>query len=328
MDGKPFDLNDHHHPLLPCSYAGLVAKELSYALHSVPYFTFHLLDEGSSCRGRGCSFAYYHQWSDAIQPLQLSEVAPDLLDRRLALGDVRLDKELFPEPLPVYQLPWLERAPRQVWDPPPGCESYQAATAIDLLDGEAQVQLQQWWAAAVKDAQCLERLGAACDRSDKPGAIGIGQDQFHTCARGYVWDCRTRPCQLLDYHAPVETKWDLPYLRELLKDYPDQRLAHLSGDGNVPSDYVSRGLWRLFSTVCSVLRVKPVCGTLNEKERTFVTEVIKQAAARKGVILEQSQLDAAFDRATAATADTCRCLQTKKVNHSRTQRSQPSSTAR
>ena len=64
-----------------------------------------------------------------------------------------------------------------------------------------------------------------CDRRDKPGTIAIGQDQFHPCARGYVWDCRAKPCRLLDHDGPISTDFDLEYLRDKLEGYPDQRLA-------------------------------------------------------------------------------------------------------
>ena len=95
----------------------------------------------------------------------------------------------------------------------------------DLVDSDARADIGRWWAKLQKDLECIERLGSACDRSDKPGTLAIGQDQFHRCARGYFWDCRTSPCSLLDYTAPFSTDFDLDYLLQKFADYPDQRLA-------------------------------------------------------------------------------------------------------
>ena len=165
------------------------------------------------------------EWADAIKPLRLGEIAEDLLDRTLAVDDGRLSGELFAEPLPVYETPWLPRAPPQEWNPTPECENYVAHTALDLVDWGAKMELRQWFVAARKDADCLERLGEACDRRHKPPTIAIGQEQFHPCSRGYVWDCRERPCRLLDYEADVSTDLNMDYLRTKLQGYPDQRLA-------------------------------------------------------------------------------------------------------
>ena len=70
---------------------------------------------------------------------------------------------------------------------------------MDMLDESAKEQLRDWFEAAKRDALCLERWGDECDRRDRPRTIAIGQDQFHPCARGYVFDCRAEPCRLLDY---------------------------------------------------------------------------------------------------------------------------------
>ena len=75
------------------------------------------------------------------------------------------------------------------------------------------------------DLQCLEEKGEACDRRHKPHPLAIGQQQFHPCARGVIFDCRDTPCKPLDVNGEISTDWDLEYLRRRFDGYPDQRLA-------------------------------------------------------------------------------------------------------
>ena len=173
----------------------------------------------------GGDSTHYELFADAAQPMCIAELSPQLLDQEIAIRDDSLSKELFSPPLPVYETPWLDRAPSQRWEERPGCEGFVAWSALDLVDEEARGELGAWFEAAKADALCLEELGADCDRRDKPPAIAIGQDQVHECARGYVFDCREAPCKLLDYEEQLSTDWNLEYLRSKLEGYPDQRLA-------------------------------------------------------------------------------------------------------
>lgn len=185
----------------------------------------------SACRNQGDCKPYWDGWADATKPLKIAELAPEMLDQAIGVTAAALGGELFSEPLPVYETPWLERAPPQLWEERPGCEGYVARVALDLVDGEGNRALRAWFRAVQKDAQCLEEKGPACDRKDKPQAIAIGQDQVHYCARGYVWDCRQEPCRLLDHNAKADTDWNMEYLRPKLKNYPDQRLASNALEG-------------------------------------------------------------------------------------------------
>ena len=169
--------------------------------------------------------SYFNLWADAVTPVALAELAPDLLDQPLGIDDPRMRLQLFPRPMPVYETPWLELAPPQQWEPRAGCEDYRPTNALALLDADAKKAVLRWFKAARKDALCLEEFGAECDRKDKPSTIAIGQDELHHCARGYVFDCRQSPCELLDYTAPISTQWNLEYLRRRFRGYPDQRLA-------------------------------------------------------------------------------------------------------
>ncbi|KAL3920328.1 MAG: hypothetical protein SGPRY_005291 [Prymnesium sp.] len=126
--------------------------------------------------------------------------------------------------LPIYELPWLKRMPRQEYTTR-GCENFRPESALDLLDLAAQREVKEWIAKAKLDLACLEEHGPACDRKDKPPLTVIGQEQFVRCALGYVWDCRQEGrCTLLDHQAPIDTQFNLPRLTRLFEGYPDQRL--------------------------------------------------------------------------------------------------------
>ena len=182
-------------------------------------------------RQPGAHASYYRGWADAAKPLMLAEVSEGALDQVLAIADDKLKRELFSPPLPVYETPWLERAPPQVWAPLPGCEDFVAQTAADLIHEDAKAELRAWVEDARRDAACLEEWGADCDRKHKPPNIAIGQAQTHRCARDYVWDCRESPCRLLDYTTPISTDWNLNVLKRRFQGYPDQRLASNAVEG-------------------------------------------------------------------------------------------------
>ena len=83
-----------------------------------------------------------------------------MLDQAIGVMSEALGDHLFSEPLPVYETPWLSRAPDQRWEARPGCQDYVAHTALDLVDEEAKRDLRTWFRAAQKDALCLEEKGA------------------------------------------------------------------------------------------------------------------------------------------------------------------------
>ena len=168
---------------------------------------------------------YLELWADSAQPIKLNEHSSELLDRSLHLRDERLGQELFAPMLPIYETPWLPRMPSQMWEERVGCEGFRPSTALDLLQAPARRRLHVWFEKARKDAICLEREGADCDRSGRPPTIAIGQSQVVACARDYIWDCRQKPCKLLDFHQQMNTDFNLEYLRGRLRSYPDQRLA-------------------------------------------------------------------------------------------------------
>ena len=170
-------------------------------------------------------------YADATSPLDLSEIPPDLLDKEITMDFDYLGKQLFSEPLPVYELPWLPRMPKQVWDPRPGCEDYSPTSALDTYGDEAKGRISEWLEKAKSDLICLELYGEKCSRKDKPGVLIVADGERHRCAQGYIWDCRAGPCVLSDFGAGFSSRFHLPYLREKFKGYPDQRLASNTLDG-------------------------------------------------------------------------------------------------
>lgn len=70
---------------------------------------------------------------------------------------------------------------------------------------------------------------------------------------------------------------------------------HLSGEGNVGADLVSRGLWERFHDFVEAMRVKPTRLPLTALERDFVTRVLEEAASRKGTLLDARVLTSALD---------------------------------
>ena len=72
-----------------------------------------------------------------------------------------------------------------------------------------------------------------------------------------------------------ETHRRLPSYRDYDEDIAARlALRHLAGDGNVPSDLVSRALWAEFRQLCKLLRVRPVHVTLEERELELISGTI------------------------------------------------------
>lgn len=167
----------------------------------------------------------YREWADVVQPLPLEEIPKDLWDKPLRLTHGSLQTALFAPRLPVYDLPWLPRAPPQ----PPltgKCAGYSPPNATSMLLPSARKKVAAWKAKAERDLQCLEEQGADCDRNDKPPTLAIAQSELEPCARGRVWNCESRSrCVIQDYTVALNTDFNLENLRRRFKGYPDQRLA-------------------------------------------------------------------------------------------------------
>ena len=69
---------------------------------------------------------------------------------------------------------------------------------------------------------------------------------------------------------------------------------HLSGDMNVPSDYVSRALWTQLRAVTGVLRVRAVPLALGCREQDLIRNFLDAVARRKGLGLPSCEIEEAL----------------------------------
>jgi hypothetical protein len=95
--------------------------------------------------------AHVRGWLDSIQPSDLSEVPPDLLDSPVPVRDPALDMKLFAPRLPVHVLPWLPRMPQPPLSSRPECANFRASDASDLLTATAVTSVQTW----VNSVRCI-----------------------------------------------------------------------------------------------------------------------------------------------------------------------------
>ena len=173
-------------------------------------------------------------WRDLIRPLDAEDIPPELLDSLVDYSDPRLGVALL---APVYQpisTPWLPLPPVQGPAPPgaPACID----SAMDMLLEPCLSDVGRWLDDTLSDLTHIRdelRNGAepASIERRRPRALAIGQGCLHDWARGVVWDCRSRCCVPLNFHAPLETHLNLDFLRQNLADYPDRHLVANLMDG-------------------------------------------------------------------------------------------------
>mgnify|MGYP003920014363 FL=1 len=174
---------------------------------------------------------YLHEWGDQVGRLDTTEVpinirgnSPRLDDR---LGDTAF---AFYDGIPVT--PPLKRPPAQDSDFEPRCIG-------DLLYPWA-IERIDWWMRSYHEE--LERFAnfkwptwcvEQTERDDYIRGIRqfnehlvLGQNAFRPRARGKIWDLRDLDnIKLLDYNTPLESHFDLQFLRELLDTCRDRDMV-------------------------------------------------------------------------------------------------------
>jgi hypothetical protein len=174
---------------------------------------------------------YLHEWGDQVGRLDTTEVpinirgnSPRLDDR---LGDTAF---AFYDGIPVT--PPLKRPPAQDSDFEPRCIG-------DLLYPWA-IERIDWWMRSYHEE--LERFAnfkwptwcvEQTERDDYIRGIRqfnehlvLGQNAFRPRARGKIWDLRDlNDIKLLDYNTPLESHFDLQFLRELLDTCRDRDMV-------------------------------------------------------------------------------------------------------
>lgn len=144
----------------------------------------------------------------------MDEVAENLLDSEVRLGDAVIAQQLFAEHLPIYELPRVDRMPRQRAKEAHECRIFNPDTALDLLELSVRQEVREWFELARLDAECLEKEGPRRERRHKSPILVLGQQRFRVCARGLVWDCRSSlGCRPPDHDESISTHFDLPNLR-------------------------------------------------------------------------------------------------------------------
>ena len=167
---------------------------------------------------------YLKSWYDCVSAPDLSEFPAELLESTLDYSDDALRLLELPEEYvpPVTQ--WSELAPAQV--PPLG---FEPSTVEHLLTHEAICQINQWIQRSMIDLARMQRLGEQAGRKYNK-VLALGQDAFLPEARGIVWDLRRVNEGVivpLDFRRKIDTHWDLEYIWDNLKDYPDQELVSM-----------------------------------------------------------------------------------------------------
>jgi len=175
--------------------------------------------------------AYLTQWADRISVRPLSEDVPPEL--RQMQGDYR-DPQLASVPFasrcyPPVTEPVSLPTPQT---PPPGFKPHSLRDLVEdvVLDELIPNFVRQ----QLEDLHAYRRDGPAAVRNFNR-VLAIGQDLFKPAARGIIWDLR-------DWHQggeikplapdePIETHFNLEYLRDEMRDFPDQELASFIADG-------------------------------------------------------------------------------------------------
>ena len=167
------------------------------------------------------------QWADIIRPYDASEVEPHLLGQLPTFDDPALDTLSF---TPIV-------APRRTsWLPPPPPQPSSARCPLspwDLMPLATQQRCRRWLESALDDLAAVQEEGINAERR-RPPPIAVGQSELHPWARNIVWDFtfERSACGVpLDYALPIETHLNLPYIRDRLRTYPDQRLLSFLLEG-------------------------------------------------------------------------------------------------
>lgn len=165
---------------------------------------------------------YLQSWIDCIGPPDLTEFPAELLENTLDYSNDSLRLLDLP---PEYKPPittWSELAPRQT----PPADFY--PTKIEhLLEPGAIEKIDQWVRRSMIDLARMQLYGEKAGRKYNK-VLALGQDAFVPKARGIIWDLRQADKGIivpLDFREQIDTHWNLDYIWENLKHYPDQELV-------------------------------------------------------------------------------------------------------
>lgn len=172
---------------------------------------------------------YIKQWASCVTEPPV-ELIPDSL--RADLGTYK-DPALLHEPFInrclIPDTDYLPRPDQQI--PPAG---FHPTSIYHLLeDHVVDSIIPNWVRRQLEDLQRFQLHGASARRSQNC-VLALGQDAFRPAARGIVWDLRRLSDGIitpLDFQAPIQTHFNLPYLESMLRDCPDQELVSFLLEG-------------------------------------------------------------------------------------------------
>lgn len=161
-------------------------------------------------------------WAEAIRPLPVTEIPPQLLTALPGFADPRLNRIPLPEVPSFHHTAW---SPLPQDQPTPKGAPV-CPRAHDILTEAGRQRLDSWVDSVRTDLRGIRQQlheGVAADyvsRSLRPRPIAVGQTELHAWARGIVWDCR----RALDFKALPESGLNIPLMRQLWHQLPDQAL--------------------------------------------------------------------------------------------------------
>ena len=179
------------------------------------------------------SDALLEGWEFALRPLPTSELPEDLLEKLPDFSDAALDDALLPAATTPYSLDWVPLAPPQLPPHPdqPSCPSW-----LDVL-GNGASRAEEWFASQLADlSSILAQLEAGVpaseiDRTGRPTAIAIGDEERPLWAQGRVFDCRQVCCRVHNFSEGFSSDLNLDFLRQSLGSFPDQALVSYLVEG-------------------------------------------------------------------------------------------------
>ena len=205
--------------------AGAAARAL-FATATADAALRHALD-----RATGNDRHLLSGWMERITPLAVGEIPSHLLEALPDFSDSRLDDTPLSGLLTPLTTSWYPLPPPQARRH--GAPSQCPREARDLLTPAGARRLTEWVDHQLRD---LQHVRSEIKRGtppgdilrDRPGAIAIGQSEFHEWARGLVWDCTLDAspcCTIADFRATPLEIVDRAEVRRRLEHYPDQFLV-------------------------------------------------------------------------------------------------------
>jgi hypothetical protein len=156
-------------------------------------------------------------WRDRVMPFCAEDIPPDLRGR---IPFPEYSAELFPEPHLAPVTEWMPRKPLQ-------------PRVNHWVDSVQDIFAEEAWGQIGTFNSLLTAWMEDPTANSRPRAVAIGQGGLQPWAQGVVLDLRQLVKGVgwvteLDFGASTPTQFNVDYIRERLKDYPDQELvSHL-----------------------------------------------------------------------------------------------------